>query len=428
VHVWLAHIAEPPPTDPGTRPFRYALLARALRRRGHTVLQWAPTFVHGTKQYRAREDRLLPVAPGHEVQLVHAGGYRRHIGVQRFLFYRRLARRIRELAPRHRRPDLVVVGLPDAAVCRALLDIAGGHDAKAVIDVQDLWPDLFLSVLPQPLRPLAKPLLRPLERLNADAVRRAHGLTAVSKSYLAWGRAFAPGGDRGRDRAFPLAIERPVPDPEAMARERAGLLARGVDPSRLTAVFVGIVSHVSDLKTVLEAWRRLPGEGAPPVQLLICGDGPKRAEFEAMAEGLPHCHFLGWCGADRMAAAMGMASIGLAPYRAGALQSIPNKPLEYLAHGLVVLSTLPGELAAVLKESGCGLTYPAGEPETLARIVADLARNDARREGMRARARTTFAERFEARQVYDAMGAWLEGITEGGHGRTPVCGAVPCPP
>ena len=44
--------------------------------------------------------------------------------------------------------------------------------AKAVIDVQDLWPDLFLSVLPQPLRRPAKPLLRPLERLNAEVKRR----------------------------------------------------------------------------------------------------------------------------------------------------------------------------------------------------------------------------------------------------------------
>ena len=43
--VWLIHIWELLPIDPGYRPFRYGLLSDTLIDRGHYVTRWAPTFV-----------------------------------------------------------------------------------------------------------------------------------------------------------------------------------------------------------------------------------------------------------------------------------------------------------------------------------------------------------------------------------------------
>jgi glycosyltransferase involved in cell wall biosynthesis len=410
LRIWLIHIAERPPTDPGTRPFRYHLLARELLARGHTVTQWVPTLVHATKAFRAPEHRRLDVQPGWEVQLVHAGRYRRHVGLARLMFYRRLAKRFGELARAMEPPDLIVCGLPEAGLCLAAAEHARRVGAAVVIDVQDVWPDALLSILPSWARPLARWSTRPIVRATRRAIAAADALTAVSATYLAWGRAFAPDGRRVPDRFFPLAIEPPRLDETGLSEARARLREAGVRPDLPTACYVGILGETNDLATVIDACRLLESRGARPLQLVICGDGPRAAALRERAQGLRHCHFLGWSDGARMAAAMGMSSIGLATYRAGAAQSIPNKPLEYLAHGLAVVNSLPGELAAILEGAGAGVQYRPGDASGLADLLDRLAREDAARREMQARARALYREQFDSTRVYRDMAAWLEQV------------------
>lgn len=410
MRVWTVHIGESPPTESGGRPFRYTLLARALRARGHELVQWYPTFAHLTKTWRAGEDRLLEVEPGWQVRLVHAGGYRRHVGLARLLFYRRLARRLRELAPAHEAPDLIVAGLPAPEVCEAVIDIAAACGARTVIDVQDLWPDIYLTLLPGPLRPLARPLLVPLQRRNRRIFTRADAITGVSRSYMEWGRRFAPGREGRLDRAFPLAVEPWRPEPAAMAAAQEMLRARGVDPDLFTACFLGLFTRTIDMETVLDALRLLERQDGPPVQLLLCGDGPMGGAFRARAEGLRHVRFLGWSDATTMAAVMGLASVGLAAYGRLAIQSIPNKPLEYLGNGLVLVSSLPGEMAQIVEETGCGLSYRPGDAAGLAAVLARLRDDPGLVAAMRARAAAAFEERFAAATVYEAMAIRLEQV------------------
>ncbi|MDX6752458.1 glycosyltransferase [Geminicoccaceae bacterium 1502E] len=410
MRVWTVHIGETPPTESGGRPFRYTLLARALRARGHELVQWYPTFAHLTKTWRAGEDQLLEVEPGWQVRLVHAGGYRRHVGLARLLFYRRLARRIRELAPAHAAPDLILAGLPAPEVCEAVVDIAAASGARAVIDVQDLWPDIYLTLLPERLRPLARPLLAPLQRRNRRVFAGADAVSGVSQGYMEWGRGFAPGREGRIDRAFPLAVDPYRPEPAALAAAEAKLLGRGVDPSLFTACFLGLFTRTIDMETVLDALRLLEERGGPPVQLLLCGDGPMGEAFRARAQGLRHVHFLGWSDATTMAAVTGMASVGLAAYGRLAIQSIPNKPLEYLGSDLALLSSLPGEMARIVEETGCGFSYRPGDAAALAGLLARLRDEPALLAAVRARAAAAFEERFAARAVYQAMASWLEEV------------------
>lgn len=410
MRVWTVHIGEPTPLEDTGRPFRYTLLARALRARGHELVQWYPTFAHLTKTWRAQEDRLEEVEPGWQVQLVHAGGYRRHVGLARLRFYRRLARRFRELAPGHLAPDLIVAGMPAPEVCEAVVDVAGSCGARTMIDVQDLWPDIYLTLLPGALRPLARPLLAPLERRNRRIFTRADSISGVSQGYMEWGRGFAPQRQGSLDRAFPLAIEPFRPAPAALAAAEESLRARGVDFSLFTACFLGLFTRTIDMPTVLDAQRLLEARGGPPVQLLLCGDGPMGEAFRARARGLRHVHFLGWSDAATMAAVTRIASVGLAAYGRLAIQSIPNKPLEYLGSGLALLSSLPGEMARIVEETGCGFSYRSGDAEALAGLLARLRDEPALLAAIRERAARTFEERFAAGSVYEAMAEHLEKV------------------
>ena len=107
---------------------------------------------------------------------------------------------------------------------------------------------------------------------------------------------------------------------------------------------------------------------------------------------------------------MDIASVGLAPYGWTALQSIPNKPLEYLAHGLALLSSLAGELAGIVAATGCGFTYAPGDVRTLKGHLARIAGDPGLRAGLRQRARATAAALFDPARVYADIAAHLEAI------------------
>ena len=115
---------------------------------------------------------------------------------------------------------------------------------------------------------------------------------------------------------------------------------------------------------------------------------------------------------------MEMSDAGLAAYVRNAPQSLPNKVFEYFSGGLPVLSSLRGELDRIISESGCGLSYEAGDAEGLASAVLKLHGDPELRRRMGENARRLFEERFSAGRVYSSMIDHLErlaGMRVAGH-------------
>ena len=104
--------------------------------------------------------------------------------------------------------------------------------------------------------------------------------------------------------------------------------------------FIGTFGRSYDLGTVVEAARLLPERIATHVRIVIAGDGPERAALERQAFGLAHVEFVGWLARDEAAALLSSAAAGLAAYAAGALQSIPNKIIDYLSFACPIINGL----------------------------------------------------------------------------------------
>jgi len=105
-----------------------------------------------------------------------------------------------------------------------------------------------------------------------------------------------------------------------------------------------------------------------------------------------------------------MSSVGVAAYVAGAAQGLPNKIFEFLSAGLPVLSSLRGEAEALLEESGCGLTYSAGEAASFSAALERLLADPGGGQAMACRARARFEADFRADQVYPALTRHLESV------------------
>ncbi len=411
MRVWLVTVGEPLPCDgPDERLHRSGLLSGALAARGHEVLWWSSTFDHSRKRFRDQGEGEVVAHDGPRLRLLQGPGYRRNVSFARLANHRAIGRRFRDLAATEPRPDVIVASWPTIELSREAVAYGASRGVPVVLDVRDLWPDIFVELAPAWARRMARLAVSPMTRAAESAFGGAVAITGVTPAFVAWGLRQAGRPATPWDRAFPLGYSDQPPGREAIATAEDSWRRRGVarDRGEFVVAFVGTMGlQKLDMAPVLAAARALQGRG---VRFVLCGDGDGLEQFKAMAAGLDNVVFPGWVGRAEIWTLMRIASAGLAPYRSSMnyIGNVPNKPIEYLSAGLPILSSLDGTLRALLARHGCGITYDGAED--LAASLAGLIDDRGRREAMSAAASVLYRNEFVAEVVYGEMAEHLESI------------------
>jgi len=107
-----------------------------------------------------------------------------------------------------------------------------------------------------------------------------------------------------------------------------------------------------------------------------------------------------------------MSDIGLAPYGPSddKRMSLPNKPFEYMAGGLPILSSIEGELVDLLRMHDCGVSYDPRSVEALCDGFLFLAEDAERRRAMGARGRALFLNEFSHQRIVDSFETLCEDV------------------
>jgi len=406
--VWLLHVGEELPVDNQPRTFRYGYLAEALTRRGHEVLRWAPTFNHCAKKYRFRTDYRVAIKPGYAIRFVHSPAYYRNASLKRLRTYRVLARRFCELASREDIPDLIVAAIPSLEWAVAAVDYAMAWRVPVVIDIRDRWPDVYLNALPQVARPMGRFFLAPYYRLARYACRNATALTAVSQSYLDWALRLAARKRSAHDQVVPLGFEPMPADWPVLQQNLAMLVTRGLGRKQIICMYSGLFERSYDIETVVDTARLFECSRRDDVQFVLCGDGAKMPTIKRRSAGLRNLHLLGWTNATMLQAVAAISSIGLCPYASDASQSLPNKPFEYMASRLAIVSSLSGELAELIERFQCGVTYQAGNARHLTECLSRILDAPDWLDRMRANSHQAWLDNYRSRNLYDDFAHQLE--------------------
>ena len=407
MRIWLVHVGESLPIQPGKeRKLRMALFADALTGIGHDVVWWASTFDHSYKKHISHTAAQIKVKDHLTIQLLHGSGYRRNVSLRRLIDHRQLAWNFKRVAPTVPPPDAIFCTIPTIELAAVATSFARKLGVPVIIDVRDLWPDIFEQVFPSPFRPVARLLLTPLRRSVKSALRNADGIVAVSPSYLQWGLRYAGRSKTDVDAVFPLGYPRLRVDPAAIREAGDQLLQSGLDPTKKIAWFVGLFGRTYDLSTVIEAARGLD-QCCNAVQFVFSGTGDLEHEWRRQASGLGNVVFTGWVGAADIAYLMGIAWVGLAAYTADAPQSYPNKLFEYMSGGLPILSSLGADAAELLERHGCGLSYRAGDSQDLTEKIMRLLSSEDTWKRLSANSRAAYDQHYSAERVYGKMAAFV---------------------
>ena len=349
--VWIQNPFDNLPCE-GFRRMRYALMADAFARAGHEVVFWTSDFSHARKARRAAE----PEAGAWALRLVKTLPYGRNVSLRRawshWLYAREWERQATSAAA-SAAPALVVTSFPTISGAQAALRLARRFGAKAVVDVQDAWPETFERLAPRRLRGVAHGLLAPLRARARQVFGRADLVTGVCARY----RDLVGRADY---RLAYLGIE-PGPRPSPPRRPGTG------GPR---VAYVGGLGRTYDLETVRAGVARLGGE------LVVAGGR----------------QYLGAADLERMLAS---CDVGVVPMASDSWVGIPNKMFDYAKAGLPVVSSLGGESADLLARYRCGVAYRAGD----AGSFADAVRRALALE--RGASRRMCEEAFDATRIYD---------------------------
>lgn len=412
MNVWIVTIYEPLPFgDIGTRPQRCGMLARALLDRGHNVELWTSAFDHVSHKHIHMHSLLEKVGDRMSIQFIKGCGYPHDLSPKRFLHNRQTGKKFIRLADcRDELPDVIFAPIPILELAQAVVIYANKKKIPVIVDIRDLWPDVYLTMIPKFLHPLGKAFLFTEYKRAREIFKKATGITAVSRAYLAKGLSYAEREHKNTDHFFPLGsidIEKTT-----CARQDGNDISffqqYGIDRTNFIVTFVGTFSKFLDIQNILDGAALLVRN--KDIRLFIVGTGKQFKEFNTTASRLPNVTMTGWLNSEAIREILQHTNVGLAAYAKDALMSLPNKPFEYMAAGLPLLSSLSGELAQLISEHGIGRNYEAGNPESLAEEICWFYNHPEETRQMGKRALDLFYKQFKSDVVYKDFSEYLERI------------------
>lgn len=225
-----------------------------------------------------------------------------------------------------------------------------------VVECNGPYDDLFLAW------PAARFMKRRLIEMMRWQYTHADRLITVTPELAAWLSA-----DTGRDdvEVIPNGANTGLFTPDAP--RRSGL------PDRY-AVFFGALAPWQGISTCLDA---VETEAWPKnVSLVIAGDGMLRGDVESAAEKDRRIVYLGRVPYREIPGVVAGSICSLIPKNAGEHDEsglAPLKLFESMACAVPVVVSRAGGMDRMVAHWGCGMSFPPGDANALARAIAQLA-------------------------------------------------------
>jgi O-antigen biosynthesis protein WbqP len=301
--------------------------------------------------------------------------------------------------------DAVLVSVPPLFIGVTAWLVARLRRAPLVLDCRDDWP--VVAVALGEMRQGAA--TGALQALAASLYHRAARVIAVTPGML---RSLAARGvDQGRlvliTNGADTDVFRPAPSVE------------GAPAAPVTVLYAGTHGLIHGMDALIDAAVCL--QGRPEIRFLLVGDGVAKPALEARARslGLRNVEFQPSLPPERLARVVARADVCVATTRNHPFcgETIPVKLFDYLASGRPVVAAVSGDAAELVAASGGGEVVPPGDGAGLARALAGLADDPARRRVL-GEAGARYVERnYSRRALGRRLAVLLEEVAARSRGR-----------
>lgn len=207
--VWLLQANEPMPiVNEGQRLFRTGLIAEELVKREHNVTWFATTFNHFEKKQMYDKDKDIKVEDNYELKLIWAPKYKRNISVKRIINHKYMAVRLRKIIRKMEKPDIIYVSFPTIEFAEEAVKYGEKHNIPVIVDIRDLWPDIFNHNISKFKRIIAWPYIKLMQIKTKKIMKKAYAINGISDKVVEWGLKKAGRNKNETDKGFLMGYEK----------------------------------------------------------------------------------------------------------------------------------------------------------------------------------------------------------------------------
>lgn len=410
MEVVLVNLFDPLPGEK-LRSGRYRLLCRQLARRGHSVRWYTSDFSHAFKSPRNTETITAAAREeGYEVVFLPSPPYHSNASLARLRSHAQSARALAQRLTGERRADVVLASTPEPAAARQAARWAKSHRAAFVLDVQDLWPETFARFLPGPLRWVNPILFSGTARHARNACRSARAVVGVADGYVEHYRRYI--SRDARTVVLPLGVNLTEFDENVKP-------IREFDfdkPPEQKWIFLGglIVGYI-DYDAALDMMCRLRARNRKDIHLIVAGSGPGEQAIrrKIRRRELASVRMLGMQPYDAFASLAVASDVALLPVKAKSEVFLPNRLFDYLAAGIPIVSSIPGQAAEILSKHHAGITCDACSGAALSDAVEQALRDTPVTEPDHRLRRGNRGTQFDRPSIVERFCELLEDISNG---------------
>ena len=408
--VWIFQSGEPVHTDTENfRSMRAINLCNELIAQGHDVELWTSNFNHVNKSHRYSKTTTIKVNEKLKIHFINSPGYKSNVSFRRLVDHFVLALNLKKLIRQEAStPDVAFVGLPPLETAFVMSKFLTKRNIPFLVDVKDLWPEVFYRELPTRFRFILRFVFLPFEYLLQRTLKLATGISSISDEFLEWCLQKA---GRSRNSNDIVAF---LNSPPTSKESESGVVGESKWLSDIHSIkgvkivsFVGTFSEVFDFNPIIKASQR---DG---FKFVIAGDGP---QFDYVLEAsLKNTNLVvpGRIGVEEISKLLTLTDYYIIPLKdlIDFRLSLPNKFFDALSAGLPIITSCEGTLRRVIANEAIGYHYSNLDQNDLSHVLEKLRNEDTY--AMRTRALALSQEKFSFKRNYDLLVQKLEGLQNG---------------
>ena len=368
---WIVNPYGALPTE-GWLEYRSFKLARELISRGFEVTIWISKFEHRKKQFRENSifEENSKIYNSLKIIGLDGHGYKKNISLSRIFHENQFGKNFYKEAINYDEPDVIIIGDPSLFFSKYVTRYLKNRSSKLIVDIIDLWPELFKVALPKFISKYHYFIFYFLYQRRKKLIELSNGVVGCTNDYLH--RASVP-----KDK--PQTVSYFGIDTDIFLLPKKGSQSSNVreftKDADLSVIFAGTYGSAYDIDTIFKSID-LSAKRNENIKYVFIGDGIYLNEINRYEELYPDIVLkLESSSLDELVDIYSNFDIGLCTYSKNSTVSMPTKFYDNLGAGLVTITSLDGEISSLINKHKLGLIYEAGNYISLFEALIKL-KND----------------------------------------------------
>ena len=288
------------------------------------------------------------------MHLAYVNGYKRNISLARIIHHKNAGKGIYKLMKSLEKPDVILASMEPLEVSSAAVQFANENGIPCIVDVRDLWPEIYYDVIPKALHGLLNIYVNHCSKTLKKTMSSCDSIIGLSNGFLNYGLKYAGRNRKETDAVFPIAY--PNYDYASYRDYFDECWGKyGLNKDDFIVVFLGNFGDQFKFDEIVGASEKFIEY--KDVKFVLCGNGKHQDEIREKTK--ENVIIPGWIEKKQILSLLSYAKIGIAPYidSMNYRLNTPNKFGEYLSASLPIAVSVTGEMETLLNKHNCGAYY-----------------------------------------------------------------------